>query len=839
MKRLTVRARLLLALALLALATLTVGAVAWVALTRGAERLEHLHDETLTGVDRALTLSRQAADLATLAPYLLTLDSPFRIAQEGAQATGLVEAIAAGLSQDHPLRGAMAETRGAIATLVRETSLRAGLRDRTLRLSAELARAERRFATLSARPAATVAERQDWLVLQRLAAVLSGAGRAENLIGVGEFQREYVALFARIAAQGLRSGAEETPRLRAVAEGAEGLFELRRQELARLIKAEAALVRIRQGAAAVTAHSAAATALAQADIAEERTRTTTAISLAKSTILLVGLASAGLALVAALYVSGHVTANLRAISDAMMRLASGDRQTRLPRGEGQGDEIGKLFHAFRIFRANALRLDRSHRQMAQRTALFENMMAGISDGVAILSDTGQIVASNDRLGQVLRVDPPLLKGRPKLSEVIDAGGWTSTSGPGGFCALASPDGRHAERRESPLPGGGSVVLISDATERRRMDDRLSQIQRIEALGKISGEVAHDFGNILSTISGNLHLMTTARPERQGILLQTIGSAVDLGMSLTGRLLSFARRQQLEPEVVDLPALAEGMDDLVGFALRDGVELILEAGAGPMPIRVDPGQMESALLNLCLNAGQAIEGPGRVTLRVARDGDQAVIEVADTGIGMTPEVLAHAMEPFFTARADGAGTGLGLAMVYGFIRQSGGDIQIASAPGLGTTVRLTLPLHPSAALAPGPPRFGKVLLVEDDPADRAVAAACLAPMCASLDAAEAVASAMARIAHPLDLIVTDLSLRGAVEGWRLAEAALTLWPECRAIVVSGRLPEVDPLSTRFPGRISILAKPLTPETLNMATSGRIWKDHSDADHLRLRPRSDPL
>lgn len=832
MMRLSVRTRLLLALTLLAFATLTVGAVAWMALTRGAERLERLHDETLTGVDRALVLSRQAADLATLAPYLLTLDSPFRIAQEGTQATGLVDAIMAGLPADDALQLTMAETRSAIAALVGETSLRAGLRDRTLRLNAELARAERRFAALSALPAASVAERQDWLVLQRQAAALLGAGRAENLIGVGEFQREYVALFARIGVQGLQFGTEELPRLRVVAEGPDGLFELRRLELARQIGAEAALVRIRQGAAAVTAHSAAASAIAQADIAQERTRTTTAIALAKSTILLVGVASAVLAFVAALYVSGYVTANLRAISDAMMRLAAGDRQTRLPRGEGKGDEIGKLFHAFRTFRANALRLDRSHRQMAQRTALFDNMMAGISDGVAILSDQGHILASNDRLAQVLRVDSALLEGRPNLVSVITACGWSSMSGPSGFASLTSPDGHHAERRESPLPGGGSVVLISDATERRQMDDRLRQIQRIEALGKVSGEVAHDFGNILSTISGSLHILDSAPPERQGILRQTIGSAVDLGISLTGRLLSFAKRQQLEPEIVDLTTLVEGIADLVGFALRDGVVLRIDTTSDALPVRVDPGQLESAILNLCLNGGQAIEGAGRVTVKVERADELAVIEVTDTGIGMTPDVLAHAMEPFFTARADGTGNGLGLAMVYGFIRQSGGDIHIRSAVGLGTTVRLTLPLH--SAACPAIPPLGAVLLVEDDATDRIAAVALLSPVAASLDVAESAAPALDRISQPLDLIVTDLSLQGKIEGWHLAEAALARWPECRAIVVSGHLPEVDPLSSRFPGRIATLAKPLTAEALIAALSSPRQKDQIDARFLRPHP-----
>ena len=830
--RLSVRARLLLALGLLAVAVLTVGAIAWGALSRGTDRLDRLHGETLAGVDRALTLSRQAADLATLAPWLLTLGSPYRIAQDGQAATALADAIAGGLAPDDPLRATMADTRRAIADLVREVSLRATLKDRTLRLDAELARAERRFAALAARPAAPLADRQDWLMLQRAAAALLGASRAENLIGVGENHREFHRLSALIGAASSAQGRAELAALAAMALGPDGLFELRRQELARQIGAEAALVRIRQGAAAVTARSAAVTESAQRTIAAERASTTTAIALAKSTILAVGLASAALALAAALYVSGHVAANLRAISDAMMRLASGDRTSRLPRGEGQGDEIGKLFHAFRTFRANALRLDRSNRQMAQRTALFERMMAGIRDGVAILSDQGQIVAHNDRLAQVLRVEPARLAGRARLADVIAAAGWQETDGAGGFAALALPGTAHAERRDSPLPGGGSVVLIADTTERRQVDDRLRQIQRIEALGKVSGEVAHDFGNILSTISGSLHLMDSAPPERQGILRQTIASAVDLGTALTGRLLAFARRQHLEPETVDLPALVEGMADLVGFALRDDVALIIDTPPAPLPVRVDPGQLESAILNLCLNAGQAIEGPGRITVTVARKGAQAEIAVADTGAGMSADVLAHAMEPFFTARADGTGTGLGLAMVYGFIRQSGGDIAIESTPGQGTTVRLMLPLD-AAGQATLPP-LGAVLLVEDDAVDRATARALMALAADALDLAETPAQALDRLARPVDLIVTDLTLQGRVAGWQLAETALIRWPQARALVVSGHLPQLDPLSARHPGRIATLAKPMTAGALSAALATLRCKDDDDTRPRRLQP-----
>ncbi|WP_205518844.1 ATP-binding protein [Pseudotabrizicola algicola] len=435
-------------------------------------------------------------------------------------------------------------------------------------------------------------------------------------------------------------------------------------------------------------------------------------------------------------------------------------------------------------------------------------MAGISDGVAILSDQGQIVAHNQRLAPFLRIDPARLAGRPRLAEVIAEAGWQAGEAPG---CLSLPSGPQAELRESPLPGGGAVVLVSDATERRQMEDRLRQIQRIEALGKVSGEVAHDFDNILSTISGCLHLMDSAPPDRQAPLRQTIASAVDLGTPLTGRLLAFARRQHLEPDSVDLPTLVDGIADLVGFALRDEVELVIDCCPGQLPVLVDPGQLESAILNLCLNAGQAIEGAGRITLSVRRERDLARIEVADTGTGMTPEVLAHAMEPFFTARADGTGTGLGLAMVYGFIRQSGGDIDIVSTPAKGTIVRLVLPLQ--QAKASMLPRLGTVLLVEDDPSDRNTSLALLAPATDRLLVAEDRTSALRHLAEPVGLIVTDLTLHGQIEGWRLADAALTRWPDARAIVVSGHLPNVQPLSARFPGRIATLAKPLTQDLLS--------------------------
>lgn len=817
----SIRARLLAALALLALATVAVGAISWMALDRTRARLDALHDGTLVEVAQALASSRRASDLATLAPFLLTIESPYRLRREAEAALALIAAMEADLPADAAAEASeiLRSMREGITALVAATEAGDAARDRTLRINAALAVQERRFAALSAASEAVLEERQDWLTLQGMTAALLGAGRAENLIGVGEFQRAFHALSRRMAAQDGQARQDELSDLMVLAEGPEGLFELRRRELSHRIVAEAALARIRSAATAVNDRAAAGTAAAQGVIAAERARTTTSLAFAKTTILLAGLGAAAVGLLAALFISGYVTGNLRSISDAMMRLAAGDRGSRLPRGAGAGDEIGKLLHAFRAFRANALRLDRSSRQMARKNALFESMFAGISDGVAILSEAGLLVAWNDRLPAVLRVETAALGGRPSLVEVLDAAGWTAAPSVGGATDLSHPSGQIVERRDGALPAGGAVILLSDVTERRRVDDRLRELQRIESLGKVAGEAAHDFGNVLATISTSLHLMEGAAPDRVQAMHQAIGCAVDLGTSLTQRLLAFARRQHLEPEVLELDALVDGMADLVGLALPESVRLEIAPADRPLTVRVDPGQLESAILNLCLNAGQAMPGGGTITVTVSAPSETtAVIEVADTGTGMPPDILRHAMEPFFTARRDGTGTGLGLAMVYGFIRQSGGDVRIASVEGRGTSVRLTLP-RCEAEPAPTADLGRSVLLVEDDPVEMRQARAALAPVSLHLAQASCLAEGLTRLGEQrFDLVVTDLHLANRPDGWLLAEAALLADPDVRVVVASGRLPAANPLESRFPDRIACLPKPVSAEALARLRDG---------------------
>lgn len=823
--RLSVRTRLLVVLCALVSAVLVVGLTSWIALLRTTERTDRLHDGTLASVSVALELSQQASELATRAPYLLTLQSEFRLRLEAEAAQALVSDIARTLGdQADAMRQTLEGMTRSVRLLEQEALAASKLTDQHLRLNANTIALER----VLIRRAAEQPDVQEWLALQRLTRALVGAGRADNLIGLGEFQRDYHHVSLQLLGAPSRDVQLMLDQLAAIALGPNGIFELRRLELDHRVAANAALSSIRLGAEAISHAAAEATARAQAEIDAERSRTRSAIGFAMGVVLVVALISVAVAVMTSFFVSGYVSANLGAIADAMMRLATGDRSSRLPRGEHGGDEIGTLFHAFRAFRANTLRLDRSNRQLAQRNQVFENLYEAMSDGLAILSETGRVLARNRKLAKVLRLHSDQLSGRPKLEGLLSAAGWQRRIGAEGLTELVHPEGATLELREGRLPAGGAVILFNDISERRFLEEQLRQAQRSEALGKIAGEVAHDFANILSTISTNLHLMETATPARAASLAQSLAAALELGTALTQRLLAFARRMHLEPEVMDLNTLVEGIEDLIALALDESIALEINVASRPLLVRIDPGQMESALLNLCLNSAQAIQGEGNISISLSVHGDNMVqLDVRDDGCGMTPEVLAHATEPFFTARADGTGTGLGLATVYGFMRQSGGDVVIESKEGEGTLVRLLLPLAEPAAL-PAQANLGplRVLLVEDDPLDAARARNALGPEAVVTEARDA-QQALRILAEskPFDLVLSDLHLQGEAAGWRIAETALMRDTRTKIVVVSGRLPAHDPLSATFPGRAFCLPKPINAAALADCLQERPSDDYS--------------
>jgi PAS domain S-box-containing protein len=364
----------------------------------------------------------------------------------------------------------------------------------------------------------------------------------------------------------------------------------------------------------------------------------------------------------------------------------------------------------------------------------------------------------------------------------------------------------------------------DLTAHRMVEEQLRQTQKMEALGQLTGGIAHDFNNLLAVLIGNLEL--AVRKQRQGKLAteldeSSLRTAVR-GAALTRQLLAFARRQPLRPAVLDLAQLVQGMAQILDPALGSRITLKFEIAPEPCWVEIDSGQCEAALLNLALNARDAMPEGGVLTIRVRGADDRVEVSVCDTGIGMSPEIQARAFEPFFTTKPVGKGSGLGLSMVYGFVRQTGGRIRIDSAPGQGTTVTLSFRrAEPPASALPareGPTvRFQdlRILLVEDDAEVCETVHAMLADLGAIVVVAAGGAAALAVLeAGPApDVMLTDIVMPG-MDGLALADAARAARPDMKIIFMSGNA-ELDARTMSAVSTALLLVKPF--RTIDLAAA----------------------
>jgi len=401
--------------------------------------------------------------------------------------------------------------------------------------------------------------------------------------------------------------------------------------------------------------------------------------------------------------------------------------------------------------------------------------------------------------------------------------------------------------------GGRDVVISvarDLTERRAIEEQLLQAQKMEALGELTGGLAHDFNNLLGVVIGNLDLLRSGprdEAERDELSSDALQAALG-GAELTRQLLAFARRQPLKPQLVDLDVLIRGTARLLRRTLGDNIEISLELADEVCCVLADQIQLEAALTNLAVNARDAMPDGGRLLFATGRRhldadyvanhpdvvvGDYAMIEVTDTGAGMTPEVMGHIFEPFYTTRGRDQGTGLGLSMVFGFLKQSGGHVSAYSEVGVGSTFRLYLPCsqpaEPARAARPAPPaaasRGESVLVVEDNPSLRRLAVRELGRLGYQVLQAENGPEAMARLeAAKVDLLFTDIVMPGGIDGVELAGAAVARWPGLKVVLTSGfpaaRLSERLAATT-----FQLLNKPYRQEDL--AKMVRAVLDETDA------------
>ena len=382
---------------------------------------------------------------------------------------------------------------------------------------------------------------------------------------------------------------------------------------------------------------------------------------------------------------------------------------------------------------------------------------------------------------------------------------------------------------------GLLSLAQDVTDRKKLEEKLRQSQRMEAFGQLAGGVAHDFNNMLTVINGYSELLMLSLPgsdpSRKSVA--EIHKAGERSAALTRQLLAFSRQQVLAPQTLDLNAVVTNSETMLRKLIGEDIEFVIRLMPGLWAVRADSGQLEQVLLNLSVNARDAMPTGGRLTIETSnveldgefvrthpgsRLGSHVLATVSDTGCGMPPEVMARMFEPFFTTKDIGKGTGLGLATVFGIVNQSGGHVEVTSEVGVGTTFRVYLPQATVVAREPvergrqdSPPGSETILLVEDEPALRAlskrVLTACGYTVIEAVDGDEAV-----RVAEgsdkPIHLLVTDVVMPG-VGGQVVAELVTRLHPDVRVLFVSGYTDDAVVKHGVLSEKVNFLQKPFSP------------------------------
>ncbi len=499
-------------------------------------------------------------------------------------------------------------------------------------------------------------------------------------------------------------------------------------------------------------------------------------------------------------------------------------------------------------------------QVAERTADRNRLWTLSKDIMLVAGFDGTIQATNPAWAESLGWPEDDLVGR-NLFDLVHPEDLERTAA----CAAAIAGGQAFKRFENRYrhadgtyrwinwaagPGDGLIIAAGrDVTEERtiadvllRTEEQLRQSQKMEAVGQLTGGLAHDFNNLLTGITGSLELLQARVAQgRVGSLERYISAArgaADRAAAVTHRLLAFSRRQTLDPKPTDMNRLVRDMVDLIRRTVGPAITVQIVGEPELPPVLIDPNQLENALLNLCINARDAMPNGGRLRIEThhrtldchaAQEleipaGEYLTLCVTDNGTGMTPEVIARAFDPFFTTKPLGEGTGLGLSMIYGFARQSGGQAHIASRPGQGTTVCLYLPPHAGRPVEEEPPldpaeaplaqQGETVLVVDDEPTVRMLVTEVLEELgYTPIEAADGAGGLhILRSNTRIDLLVTDVGLPGGMNGRQMAEAGRALRPGLKVLFITGYADNAVLGHDHLAEGMQVMVKPFSMELL---------------------------
>jgi signal transduction histidine kinase/CHASE3 domain sensor protein/ActR/RegA family two-component response regulator len=543
--------------------------------------------------------------------------------------------------------------------------------------------------------------------------------------------------------------------------------------------------------------------------------------------------------------------------DAIMDTANTRLQNRLATAESVEQRVTLTFVIGSAIAAAALisgavLLARAYRRGALSERLLQATLDSVREGVAAFDGDRRLLAWNQTFARMLKLPRGTLRGSGTLPagrtpeidrfsehfKTLDAE--VKRTGRAALMESKEADGRSLEIFHNPAQDGGSVTTFLDRTEQRQTEEALRQTQKLEALGQMTGGVAHDFNNLLTVIIGATGLLRRAVGKDAQALqrIDMVIVAAERGARLIQQLLAFARRQPLEPTIVNLGTLMTEVLPMVRRAVGEKVEVECVTSGGLWNTTIDATQFQAAVLNLAINGRDAMPDGGKLTIEVANallddayaahhaevePGQYVMFAITDTGKGMDAATAMRALDPFFTTKPAGQGTGLGLPQVYGFVKQSGGHLKIYSEVGEGTTIKLYLPRNlgqecsqPREAAALALTGTETILLADDDEIVRATVASMLENLGYDVITASSGAEAIAILEKgtAIDLLFTDVVMPGAIGGRKLAERAAEIHPAIKVLFTSGYTENSIVHNSRLDSGVEFLSKPYDRERLAM-------------------------
>lgn len=681
--------RLPFAIAFICVSVLLLSVVAIYGLQRARSEMSAYSVQAFSSLAKASLVSRQVSDLVSSAPFLMNATSPYRVSSESRAVVAQVETLLKTMAPEQP--GVTNQGGGArrIIELLKD------IETQTLALAnnADAAQEYRAEAAVALGDIATARAIQDQDLRQRLNGIAQSASTSDSLFQLGELQRRFVAeTTVPMLAPGseLRISPEQLEPYRRI-------FEAQTRYLLEMFTIRASVSRLHT----VSRDLSHATETQSTFVANALNQNLEATSSALRQLLgMTMIASFAVVILAIVSIRSvmRVSRGIGDLSRGMNALARGEENVGPPVYAGTETELIRLLDAFRAFKESVDRVSRLRRTAEAAARTIRSTFRTMNEGIALFDPGGRPITMNRRIIELMRqtgssrkmslrrfvgtvpeIDPLLLPSEHERGTLVERQ----------VLRHRFVDDQVVEISASRQPDGGVVLLARDVTAMDRQEMEAARAQRLDVVMRMTHQVSHEVGNMIGIITGSLGLLEREPDftERQKRHLGRIRKAAERGRALASSMLSIGSQQQIRPASIEIATILQGMADVLEMAIGTRNRLELDFAASLPTVCLDPALLEQSILNLCLNASAAMPDGGTVRVEASETIEAVIIAVIDEGVGMSPEVLDQAMEPYFTTRSRTGGSGLGLAMVYGFVRQSGGEVRITSRLGEGTRVEL--------------------------------------------------------------------------------------------------------------------------------------------------------